>query len=417
MTERTPTIRVRGLSKVYHKGAFGMALDIARNLLRPGSGTVARPSTSHRAVDGVDLEVFEGERVGIIGENGAGKSTLLELVSGLASPSEGEVSVRGNVQCIMTLGVALNDELSGYENIRVDGEIRNIPAEEIEESLPGIAAFSELGDFLEQPVRTYSSGMKARLGFAIATHLAPEVLIIDEALSVGDLDFNRRAAVRVRELSRSGKVFLLVSHSMDAIRALTTRCLWMEDGKIRMDGTSEEVTRAYETESRARESASLASRFQGRVGTESFHEGCVLEAVTLRNAADVVTGSFRTGDSLTLEVAAEWDPELPEVDLELCLERSDGLALFQRRTSEDGFELPVTEGAARLHLPLPETAIGPDVYELRVTLLAPSSEEPVLARHRSMIQVTGGAENLARAWYQPARVTIGPAADRAAASP
>jgi lipopolysaccharide transport system ATP-binding protein len=408
MTQESPVIQAQGLRKVYHKGAFDMALDVARNLLRPGSGSTAKPGTSHAAVDGVDLVVHEGERVGIIGENGAGKSTLLELLSGLSSMTEGTIQVRGNVQCIMTLGVALNDELSGYENIRVDGEIRNLPAAEIEESIPLIAAFSELGDFLDQPVRTYSSGMKARLGFAIATHLSPEVLIIDEALSVGDLEFNRRAAVRVRELSRKGKVFLLVSHSMDAIRSLTTRCLWMENGKICMDGSSEEVTRAYEMDSKAKEAADLASRFQSRVGSESLVEGCKIHSVEILGKDHIPTGSSHVGDSLTLKIRTQWNPEISEVDLEILWERSDGLVLLRRRASQDGLNLPATQGGGVLCLELPDNPMGPDVYELQVRLLEPQVDSPPreLARHTSMHQILGGSACLARAWYQSGSVQV-----------
>lgn len=198
-----------------------------------------------RALDGITLTIEEGERVGIIGPNGAGKSTLLHLLAGTAEPSAGTVAIEGQVHAVLTIGAVLRDQATGRENVYLDGEIQGRTVAEVDALVEDIASFSELGEFFDRPVRTYSSGMKARLAFAMLAHIKPEILIIDEVLSVGDVHFSRKATERMRRLTDNGRIVIVVSHGMQSIVEMCTRCIWIENGRVVMDGDPRTVTSAY----------------------------------------------------------------------------------------------------------------------------------------------------------------------------
>ena len=198
------------------------------------------------AVDGLSFTVDKGETLGIIGHNGAGKSTTLKLISGILKPSEGSVKVFGNVVPMLELGSGFDMELTGRENIFLNGAILGYSEEYLNEKLNEIIEFSELGQFIEAPLRTYSSGMLARLAFSVASVVDPEILIVDEILSVGDSDFQQKSHARMLELMGGGTTVLFVSHSMDQIRLLCNRVLWIEHGKKIMLGSTDAVCKAYE---------------------------------------------------------------------------------------------------------------------------------------------------------------------------
>lgn len=199
-----------------------------------------------RALDHVNVHVAPGEVLGIIGSNGAGKSTLLKVIAGVLTPTEGDVRINGNIAPMLELGAGFDQDLTARENIFLNGAILGYTKSFLENRFDEIIAFSELEDFIEQPVRTYSSGMMMRLAFSIATLVEPEVLIVDEILSVGDARFQRKSEERMRCLMSGGTTVLMVSHSSAQIRKLCSRAIWLERGKIVMDGDAQEVCAAYE---------------------------------------------------------------------------------------------------------------------------------------------------------------------------
>jgi ABC-2 type transport system ATP-binding protein/lipopolysaccharide transport system ATP-binding protein len=197
------------------------------------------------ALRDVDLEIRRGETVGVVGRNGAGKSTLLKVISRVLAPTRGRVTVDGRVAPILELGTGFDHELTGVENIHLNALLLGHTRKEILAQLDAIVDFSELGDFVRAPIRNYSSGMLARLGFAIATAWVPEVLILDEVLAVGDAAFIAKCEHRIREFHGLGTTILLVSHSAEAILKNCTRCLWLDAGRLRADGEPPGVLRAY----------------------------------------------------------------------------------------------------------------------------------------------------------------------------
>lgn len=197
------------------------------------------------ALEDVSFDVKKGETLGLIGRNGAGKSTMLKVISGILKPTEGSVSVTGNVVPMLELGSGFDFDLTGRENIFLNGSILGYSEDYLKSKYDEILAFSELGDFINIPIRNYSSGMLARLAFSVASMVEPEVLIVDEILSVGDAQFQEKSRQRMMELMGGGTTVLFVSHSLDQIREMCDRVVWLEKGRVRMIGPADEVCDGY----------------------------------------------------------------------------------------------------------------------------------------------------------------------------
>ena len=199
------------------------------------------------AVQGVSFEVRKGEVLSIVGPNGAGKTTLLKVVARVLPPTSGRVIVRGTVAPMIALGAGFNAELSGYENIVLFGTLLGREPDQMRARAPAIAEWAELTDFLDVPIRSYSSGMLARLGFSIAVDVDPDVLVIDEVLSVGDQSFQLKSFDKMKELMDGGAAVLLVSHALDKVMEISDRVLWLERGNVKMVGSPQEVVDAYKS--------------------------------------------------------------------------------------------------------------------------------------------------------------------------
>jgi len=198
-----------------------------------------------RALEDLTLTIKDGDRVGLLGHNGAGKSTLLRLLSGVYEPSSGRAEIKGEIGSLIDVSFGIDPEASGRENIYLRGALLGLTRADIKAKLDEIIDFSELGDFIDMPVRTYSSGMHLRLAFSVSTIIRPEILLMDEWLSVGDEGFRVRAEGRMNELVESTHILVIASHSRELVRDTCNRAIWLEHGKVKMDGTPEEVTQAY----------------------------------------------------------------------------------------------------------------------------------------------------------------------------
>ncbi len=206
-----------------------------------------RPKTAkdHMALSHVSFSIKKGESVGIIGDNGAGKSTLLKMITGVSFPTEGEVFVDGKVAALLELTAGFSQEMTGRENIYLKGYILGLKDEFIKTIEEEIIEFAQIGDYIDQPVRTYSSGMKMRLGFAINVNIDPDILVIDEALSVGDAKFKKKCKNKIASIIKQGKTVLFVSHSMDSVKEMCQRAIYLKKGEIIYDGDTEEALKIY----------------------------------------------------------------------------------------------------------------------------------------------------------------------------
>lgn len=209
----------------------------------------ANPILHVQALREVSLHVGEGERLGILGHNGAGKSTLLKLLAGVYQPSGGTRRVIGRISSLFDIALGFEPDSNGWDNMYNRGYLQGESPKSIRSKVDQIAEFSELGQFLEMPVRYYSAGMMVRLAFSIATAIEPEILIVDEVLSVGDLAFQQKAAQRIKAMMSQARLIVMVSHDLDSLARLSNRCVWLDHGQVRMDGEPGAVIRAYQNHS------------------------------------------------------------------------------------------------------------------------------------------------------------------------
>ncbi len=233
-------VSVRNLTKTYR--IFGHAGDRVKEAITFGLKPYHKTFT---ALSGVSLEIRKGETVGIIGRNGSGKSTLLQLICGILKPTAGSVEVNGRVSALLELGAGFNPEFTGRENIYFQGALAGFRKPEIEERFDEIVAFADIGEFIDQPVRTYSSGMFVRLAAAVAIHVDPEILIVDEALAVGDIGYQTKCLDRMQSMRQSGTTIVIVSHDIMLMRAVGDRLFYLEKGRLRSAGDPEAVGEAY----------------------------------------------------------------------------------------------------------------------------------------------------------------------------
>ena len=306
MTE--PFIQLQSVGRIYSSGSAGGA-------------PVA-------ALSDITLFIRNGERVGIVGSNGAGKSTLLQIVAGVNTPTTGSIQIEGRVHAILTVGLGLREEATGRENLFLEGALLGKTREDVEAKLQAMIDFAELGEFIDQPVRTYSSGMKSRLSFASLVHIDPEILIIDEALSVGDAFFAAKASRMMQDLCTRGSIILLVTHSVSAIQQMCKRCIWLDGGKVRADGPADTVSNAYAAETRVRQETAIASKFSGESQSWATDPHVAVSGLRLVQIPDKVeTVVIEAGTPAALRFKLTTNRPLVRTDLRVRIESNDGLLL------------------------------------------------------------------------------------------
>ena len=246
----TTVIKAEGLAKQYRRGVHvdvGLRHALERFMRSPLRSLRGAKPEVFWALKDVSLEVREGEVLGLIGRNGAGKTTLLKILSRITRPTEGWAEIRGKVRSLLEVGTGFHPELTGRENTYLSGSILGMSKREIDRKFDEIVAFAEIEKFIETPVKHYSSGMYVRLAFAVAAHLEPEILLVDEVLAVGDITFQKKCLGKMGEVAKGGRTVVLVSHQLNQIRRLCERVTWLDGGSIRQSGPTHEVVSAYES--------------------------------------------------------------------------------------------------------------------------------------------------------------------------
>jgi lipopolysaccharide transport system ATP-binding protein len=252
------------------------------------------------ALKDITFEIQQGERVGIIGRNGAGKTTLLKILSCITEPTKGRVSIRGRVASLLEVGTGFHPELTGRENIYLNGAVLGMSKAETKKKFDEIVAFAEVEKFLDTPVKRYSSGMYVRLAFAVAAHLEPEVFLVDEVLAVGDASFQKKCLGKLGDVSREGRTVLFVSHNMGAINTLCDRAIWIDKGAIAHDGPVAQVVAAYMNQG-SPIAKQIIWKKNERPGNQSFQ----LVSVTLKRADGVATSEINISEDATIEIECE----------------------------------------------------------------------------------------------------------------
>ncbi|HLE84588.1 MAG TPA: ABC transporter ATP-binding protein [Thermoanaerobaculia bacterium] len=326
------------------------------------------------AVEGVSFELPRGQGLGVVGENGAGKSTLLKMLAGIVAPTHGSLRVGGKVASILELGSGFHPEFTGRQNIVLQAAMLGLSEAEVREKTPAIIAFSELGRFLDQPVKTYSTGMAMRLGFSIATQVEPDVLIIDEALSVGDGYFQKKCMDRLQRFLADGGTLLFCSHAMYYVSAFCQRALWLRNGRVAALGATVDVVRDYEafllekSRAAAGEEAAAAEAPAERPGPARLQEVRLLGGRAASDGEEVGR-RYRPGDLLGLEI--EWqssDPGLP-FHVGVGVNRNDEVEVLSFATHLDGLEPVSGRSRHRVRLEIPELPLLKGRFKIYVFLL------------------------------------------------
>ena len=389
-----PLVSLAGITKDYPKVATGgeRLRTLASLILRSGE------FPHFRALEAIDLEVRRGESVALVGENGAGKSTLLKIIAGVARPTAGTVAVRGRVSALLELGSGFHPDYTGRENIYLSSAVMGMSHRETRAKVDSIVEFADIGAHIDEPIKHYSSGMVVRLGFAVATALAPDLLITDEVLAVGDESFQKKCIQWLERYLDGGGTLLLCSHSMFHVQTLCSKALWIHHGRARLFGESFDVTREYLTyhEEKRRAESTPAPALGGNMPR-------IVSAWTERGDGTRAE-TFRQGEDLVLQGVA-YEPDDRSPVLLFGIVRADGTAVYGSPSNETGFvPTPIGERRFSFAIRFDKVALLPGKYTMRVHALDPEGLR-LFDTVESEFVVTGetrdfGLVKLAHQWTQ-----------------
>ena len=371
---------------ITEKGASLFRALALRNGKRSGGQSAAPPKHEEFwALRNVSFEVKRGEVLGIIGRNGAGKSTLLKLLSRITEPTEGRVRIRGRVASLLEVGTGFHPELTGRENVFLNGAILGMSRVEIKRKFDEIVDFAGIEKFIDTPVKRYSSGMYVRLAFAVAAHLEPEILIVDEVLAVGDAEFQKKCLGKMQDVSRGGRTVLFVSHNMRAILELCNRCVLLRSGAVAMDGLCEAVASHYLTDA--------LSPSDGRIDLRSHparHPSCqpIISQVTMRNGRGETASQFYPDEPITLDILTDPPSPVTGPQFAIAIEDSHGRRLMTLASyfNQGKSEFPLIDANAVARCQLDQLSLGPGRYLLSVS---------VATRHDGLLDSLDGV-----AWFE-----------------
>jgi lipopolysaccharide transport system ATP-binding protein len=318
------------------------------------------------ALKDVSFEVQKGEVVGIIGRNGAGKSTLLKILSRITEPTEGNAFISGRIGSLLEVGTGFHPELTGRENIYLNGSILGMKKAEIDLKFDEIVAFAEVGTFIETPVKRYSSGMYVRLAFSVAAHLEPEILLIDEVLAVGDLTFQQKCLNRVKSLTTNGMTVLLVSHNMAAIQSACNRAVFLERGMIAAQGDTLQTIQAYQASLRPNGASQEKRRLPEDTNEQSSESGISILNFDMMGRDGICRREFRFGEPVRICINLYAHQRIEHPMINFGIRRGDGVVVCNFNNWYDNFNIDYIEGECSLEGWLPPLRLIPDFYEIHV---------------------------------------------------
>ncbi|WP_298435906.1 ABC transporter ATP-binding protein [Geobacter sp.] len=362
-------IRVEKLSKQYSLATSKYRNDTLRDQLADGvkhlfrrNKQSPRSEESFWALKDISFEIGQGEIVGIIGHNGAGKSTLLKILSRITEPTVGVGEIFGRVGSLLEVGTGFHPDLTGRENIFLNGAIIGMRKEEIRRCFDAIVEFAEIEKFIDLPVKRYSSGMYVRLAFAVSAHLRPEILMIDEVLSVGDLQFQRKCMAYAEELQKSGATILFVSHNMFAVKALCNRVIYLSRGQMQSDGKPEEVIPFFEKESKL----GGIKQAQDHDGFVTAEPSVVITELELLDESGRPRTVFDYGERMRVRMSYSASGMISNPNFVVALIRSDNVACCNYSTALDGFIIPALSGEGMIEVMTPPLKIVSESYEIHI---------------------------------------------------
>jgi lipopolysaccharide transport system ATP-binding protein len=335
-----PVVVVENLGKCYRR----MHGDRPRTIMEAALAGFRklRAMETFWALQDVSFSVMPGQMLGILGHNGAGKSTLLQILSGIVRPDQGRVQVTGRMGALLDLGSGFHEDLTGRENVFINAVIGGLTRRETEKRFDQILEFAELADFIDNPLRTYSSGMQMRLGFAVAIHTNPDVLFIDEFLAVGDLAFQAKCLDRIVSLKRNGCAIVLISQSADQVQALCDQALWLEQGRLKAYGEPEILAQAYTNKMEAKANIQTLP--------QSYSQEALIQTVQIQDAHGSALTVINSGDRLTIAITYRIQSPIASLVIGVCLSSADGQIYFNTNTGTINLELPLNLGNHAIQL-------------------------------------------------------------------
>ncbi len=374
-------IRIAGLGKKYrirqqrrerYVALRDVLSDAVRDLFRRKQKKYPRPTIEDFwALKDVSFEVRRGEVTGVIGRNGAGKSTLLKVISRITEPSAGRIELNGRVTSMLEVGTGFHPELTGRENIYLNGAILGMRHAEVKRDFDEIVAFSGVEEFLDTPIKRFSSGMYVRLAFAVAAHLHTEILIVDEVLAVGDAEFQRKCLGRMSEVAQRGRTVLFVSHNMGAIRRLTQRCILLDQGRVKLEGPSQEAIERYLQQASEGVVHGLFVRNKPRPAGRPFY---VERVITRREEGGEPTDRFDCDRPIVIAVDYTAVRPVPGLYAYMQLQRLDGTVVYEGDSNDAGVNpfdrLPAGSGTACVRIP--ERILGAGTYQIYLSFASAS---------------------------------------------
>jgi lipopolysaccharide transport system ATP-binding protein len=341
----------------------------------------------------VSLTLHAGESIGILGQNGSGKSTLLKILTGVLQPTSGQVRTRGRIAALLELGAGFHPELTGRENIYLNGSVYGIGRREMQRQLNSIIDFAELGEFIDMPVKHYSSGMYVRLGFAVAIHTDPEVLIVDEVLTVGDQIFQQKCMQRILEMQAAGVAIVLVSHNLEDIRRLCQRAIWLQNGEVRANGEALDVaddylaytSELYYARRRAEQADEDGEPVPPANSSSSQRWGTYQAEITqveLCNRQGEPVTQFLPGESLTIRIHYIAHERVVKPTFGLAIYRHDGVHVNGPNSVNEGYQLDDIAGAGVMEYRIDHLPLNPGRFELTVAIYNRNSTTAFDHHHR-----------------------------------
>lgn len=330
------------------------------------------------ALNNVSLQIKKGEIVGLIGKNGAGKSTLLKLIAGLSPVTKGRIEVKGRVAAILSLGLGFHPEYTGLENIKINAAILGIEKEHLNKKIKEIADFAEIGDFINQPVKNYSTGMEARLAFAILTALDADTFLIDEVLAVGDLYFVDKCLNYIRSLRERGKTALLVSHNIYLLQTLCQRIIWLDKGEIKMVGEPLNVCAKYGEFIKEEEEVKLLAD-QQKLPVERKDKAISINQIKILNKTGKESAIFNTGDSMRVRIEFTAREKVLNPGFSIAVTRQDGILIFFSYTGDLKINLGEFLGKSSVKVHIDNLFLESGNYFLSVYIYPPRyNENPIV---------------------------------------
>ena len=341
------------------------------------------------AVKNVSFNLEKGGVIGIMGPNGAGKSTILKMLSKIIVPNKGSMKINGRLSALIEVTAGFHPELTGRENVYLNGTILGMRRREIDEKFDEIVEFSGVSEFIDTPVKRYSSGMFSRLGFSVAAHMDPDILLVDEVLSVGDIAFQAKCAAKIRELLRSGATIILVSHQLNMIQSLCKRIILLQGGEVFRDGPVDEIIPLYQNIIYRKNEEELKKRMTEVGHRVKVDTRLLMEIVNVRflDASGVNKNKFLANEPVEIILDFETKKRIDSPIFILEVIRADGILCFQSRTDESGVKFEAIEGKGQVNLKLGKTFLMPGVYMAKLSIWDKDMIHPYIVRNKDVIRI------------------------------